>query len=217
MVGKEEIINSYINMKMNCVEIATACNVTKQDISKRLLQTEAYSDYQNNEKNESEKKKEKIIDLFYIGNYKIKEIAKRIDCSSAYVTKIIKNDERYQKEKKARKNNNIEKNKEKKLRDRKERKFKPENLISNEDKIREKVEDGFIFAKMKIEQEMAARGKMKSISEDQIVTSNLQHYTYNKVKNRLEYDDTCGKLPMGIPRTKSLNVKLIIVNAKQPY
>ena len=47
--------------------------------------------------------KENIITLFYIEHLKVKEIAEKINISSAYVTKIIKKDTRYMQEKEYRK------------------------------------------------------------------------------------------------------------------
>lgn len=48
--------------------------------------------------------KEIIIDLFYIEHLKVKEIAENVNLSSAYITKIIKQDTRYNTEKLDRKN-----------------------------------------------------------------------------------------------------------------
>lgn len=47
--------------------------------------------------------KETIINLFYIEHLKVKEIAERENISSAYITKVIKQDNRYIQEKQYRK------------------------------------------------------------------------------------------------------------------
>ena len=47
--------------------------------------------------------KESIINLFYNEHLKVKEIAKQLSISSAYITKIIKQDSRYMQEKDFRK------------------------------------------------------------------------------------------------------------------
>ena len=44
-------------------------------------------------------KKDKIIELFFINHLSVKEIADSVGTSSAYITKIIKTDERYVQEK----------------------------------------------------------------------------------------------------------------------
>lgn len=50
--------------------------------------------------------KEKIIDLFYIKHLKPVDIALKLDVSNSYVTKVIKKDSRYHKEKTQRKQQN---------------------------------------------------------------------------------------------------------------
>lgn len=57
-------------------------------------------------------KKEKIIDLFYIKHLKPVDIALKLDVSNSYVTKVIKKDSRYHKEKTQRKQQNKVKHKE---------------------------------------------------------------------------------------------------------
>ena len=47
--------------------------------------------------------KEEIINLYYIKHLQAKDIAQKIDTSSAYITKIIKQDSRYVEEKEFRK------------------------------------------------------------------------------------------------------------------
>ena len=48
--------------------------------------------------------KEKIINLFYFEHLKVKNISEQLNISSAYITKIIKTDNRYVEEKQFRKN-----------------------------------------------------------------------------------------------------------------
>ena len=55
--------------------------------------------------------KEIIIDLFYIEHLKVKEIAENVNLSSSYITKIIKQDTRYNTEKLDRKNLSTQKRK----------------------------------------------------------------------------------------------------------
>ena len=52
-----------------------------------------------------ENKKDKIIEMFFINHLSVKEIADSIGTSSAYITKIIKTDDRYVGEKQYRKRN----------------------------------------------------------------------------------------------------------------
>lgn len=54
---------------------------------------------------------ENIINLFYNEHLKVKEIANKLDISSPYITKVIKQDFRYIQEKTFRKNKSKEKRK----------------------------------------------------------------------------------------------------------
>ena len=58
-----------------------------------------------------ENSKELIIKYFFNEHLKVKEIAEMIHTSSSYITKIIKQDERYSEEKKYRINKSKEKRK----------------------------------------------------------------------------------------------------------
>ena len=57
-------------------------------------------------------KRQEIIDLYYEKGFIQTEIAEKLNVSKAYITKIIKTDIRYMKEKETRKNKNRKKNKE---------------------------------------------------------------------------------------------------------
>ena len=62
-----------------------------------------------------ENKKDKIIEMFFINHLSVKEIADSIGTSSAYITKIIKTDDRYVGEKQYRKEKSKEKRKQDKI------------------------------------------------------------------------------------------------------
>lgn len=55
--------------------------------------------------------KENILNLFYIEHLKVKEISEIVNTSSAYIRKVIKQDERYGNEKEYRKSVSKEKRK----------------------------------------------------------------------------------------------------------
>lgn len=77
--------------------------------------------------------KENIITLFYIEHLKVKEIAEKVNTSSAYITKIIKQDTRYIQEKEYRKA--ISKDK---------RKVAQNNFIKNK-REKQKIDDNYSF------------------------------------------------------------------------
>lgn len=56
-------------------------------------------------------KKEQILDLYFNKHLKQAKIAKTVDASQQYISKIIKKDERYENEKSSRKSKNVEKRK----------------------------------------------------------------------------------------------------------
>ena len=56
-------------------------------------------------------KKEQILDLYFNKHLKQTEIAKKVNASQQYISKIIKKDERYEDEKSSRKSSNAEKRK----------------------------------------------------------------------------------------------------------
>ena len=56
-------------------------------------------------------KKEQILDLYFNKHLKQTEIAKKVNASQQYISKIIKKDEKYEDEKSSRKSSNAEKRK----------------------------------------------------------------------------------------------------------
>lgn len=86
-------------------------------------------------------KKEQILDLYFNKHLKQAKIAKIVDASQQYISKIIKKDERYENEKSSRKSKNAKNEKLLKLNIRRimlEKKKKislTSNYYSNKDKI----------------------------------------------------------------------------------
>ena len=77
--------------------------------------------------------KDDITTLFYIEHLKVKEIAEKVDTSSSYITKVVKQDSRYLQEKEYRKA--ISKD---------ERKVAQNNFIKNK-RENKRVEDNYSF------------------------------------------------------------------------
>ena len=92
--------------------------------------------------------KDDITTLFYIEHLKVKEIAEKVDTSSAYITKVVKQDSRYLQEKEYRKA--ISKDK---------RKVAQNNFIKNK-RENKRIEDNYSFVQSQHEQ--AARELSKS-------------------------------------------------------
>ena len=125
--------------------------------------------------------KENIINLFYIEHLKVKEIAQKENISSAYVTKVIKKDERYLKEKEYRKNRAKDK-----------RKVSQNNFIKNKRDIK-RVEDNYCLVLLQHEQASREMSKSKHLSNESYRKWNYSAYKYNPSKRRYEFDSNLGR------------------------
>lgn len=125
--------------------------------------------------------KEKIINLFYIKHLRVKEISDRLGVSSAYITKIIKQDCRYTEEKHYRKN--ISKRK---------RKIDQNNFAKNKREIK-KYDDNYSFVQSQHEQASRELSKAKHLSDENYRKWNYSAYKYNPSKHRYEFNEKFGR------------------------
>ena len=125
--------------------------------------------------------KETIINLFYIEHLKVKEISEKVNTSSAYITKVIKQDERYLQEKEYRKSTSKEK-----------RKIAQNNFIKNK-RERQKIEDNYSIVQSQHEQATRELSKSKHLSNENFRKWNYSAYKYNPSKRRYEFDSTLGR------------------------
>ena len=125
--------------------------------------------------------KEKIIELFYIEHLKVKEISEIVNTSSAYITKIIKQDARYLQEKEYRKN--ISKQK---------RKIDQNNFIKTK-REQQRIEDNYSIVQSQHEQATRELSKSKHLSNENYRKWNCSAYKYNPSKRRYEFDETLGR------------------------
>lgn len=121
--------------------------------------------------------KENIIYLFYIEHLKVKEIAAKENTSSAYITKMIKQDARYMQEKEYRKS--ISKDK---------RKITQNNFIKNK-REKQRVEDNYAFVQSQHEQATKELSKSSYLTNDTYRKWNNSAYKYNPSKKRYEFDE----------------------------
>lgn len=128
-----------------------------------------------------ENKKNKIIELFFINHLSIKEIANIVDTSSAYITKIIKNDERYVMEKQYRK----EKSKEKRKQDK-------NNFMKNK-REQKRIDDNYSFVQAQHYQATRELSKSRHITNETYRKWNSSAYKYNPLKKRYEFDEKLGR------------------------
>lgn len=125
--------------------------------------------------------KENILNLFYIQHLKVKEIAKKENTSSAYITKIIKQDARYLQEKEYRKDKSKEK-----------RKLDQNNFIKNKREIK-RIEDNYSTVQNQHEQAARELSKSKHLSNESYRKWNSSAYKYNPSKRRYEFDSNLGR------------------------
>ncbi|MCI8470488.1 MAG: hypothetical protein HFJ35_03200 [Clostridia bacterium] len=125
--------------------------------------------------------KENIISLFYIEHLPVKEIAKQLDISSAYVTKIIKQDSRYIQEKNFRKS--VSKNR---------RKIAQKEFIEKK-REKQRIEDNYSYVQSQHEQATRELSKSSHLSNESYRKWNYSAYNYNPSKRRFEFNDKLGR------------------------
>lgn len=125
--------------------------------------------------------KDNIIDLFYIEHLKVKDIAEKVNTSSAYVTKVVKKDNRYLQEKIYRKT--ISKDK---------RKTDQNNFIKNK-REKQRIEDNYSIVQLQHEQASKELSKSKHLSNENYRKWNCSAYKYNPSKKRYEFDEKLGR------------------------
>lgn len=128
-----------------------------------------------------ENQKEIIINLFYIEHLKVNEIADKVNTSSAYITKIIKQDARYSEEKSYRKNISKEKRK------------LAQNKFSKEKREKKRIEDNFDYVQTQHIQATMELSKSKHLSNENYRKWNNSAYHYNPSKRRYEFDEKLGR------------------------
>ncbi len=122
-----------------------------------------------------------IIELFYINHLKVKEIAEKLEVSSAYITKVIKKDERYIEEKNLRKDLSKAKRK------------KDQNNFIKRKREKLRIEDNYCEVQMQHNQAVQELSKNKHLSDESYRKWNTSAYHLNPSKHRYEFDDSLGR------------------------
>jgi len=128
-----------------------------------------------------ENKKDKIIELFFINHLSVKKIADSVGTSSAYITKIVKTDERYIQEKQYRK----EKSKEKRKQDK-------NNFMKNK-REQKRIDDNYSFVQAQHDKATRELSKSRYITNETYRKWNSSAYKYNPLKKRYEFDERLGR------------------------
>ena len=125
--------------------------------------------------------KDNIISLFYTYHLKVSEIASKVNTSSAYITKIIKQDDRYLSEKEYRKDISKEKRK------------ISQNQFNKEKRERIRLDDNYGFVQEQHRQATGELSKSKYLSNENYRKWNNSAYKYNLSKRRYEFDSKLGR------------------------
>lgn len=128
-----------------------------------------------------ESSKEQIIKYFFNEHLKVKDIAERMNVSSSYVTRIIKQDKRYSEEKEYRYNKSKEK-----------RKLDQNNFIKHK-REQKMIDDNYAFVQEQHRQAVLELSKSKHLSDESYRKWNISAYRYNPLKHRYEFDEKLGR------------------------
>ena len=128
-----------------------------------------------------ESSKEQIIKNFFNEHLKVKDIAERMNVSSSYVTRIIKQDKRYSEEKEYRYNKSKEK-----------RKLDQNNFIKHK-REQKMIADNYAFVQEQHRQAVLELSKSKHLSDESYRKWNISAYRYNPSKHRYEFDERLGR------------------------
>ncbi len=122
-------------------------------------------------------KQDTICSMFYNEHISVNDIATKVDTSSAYITKVIKQDERYIEEKQFRKG--ISKQK---------RKMAQNKHVKTKREIR-RIEDNYQFVQTQHLEASHELSKSSHLTNENYRKWNYSAYSYNPSKRRYEFDE----------------------------
>ena len=122
-----------------------------------------------------------IIDLFYCKHLKIKDISEKLNVSSPYISKIIKEDSRYLQEKDFRKENSKVKRK------------LSQNNFAKKQREKTRIDDNYSAVQTQHIQASIELSKSKHLSNENYRRWNNSAYNYNPSKKRYEFDKNLGR------------------------
>lgn len=125
--------------------------------------------------------KKRIVELYYNYHLKVIDIENMLNISSAYISRIIKLDNRYDAEKAYRKNLN-----------KKKRRIAKLNYIKNKREIKRR-EDNYNEVLAMHNQDVKELSKSGRLSDEAYRKWNYSAYKYNPSKKRYEFDDSLGR------------------------
>ena len=125
--------------------------------------------------------KEQINLAYYNEHMKVKDIANMLKVSSAYVTKVIKKDERYYEEKRYRKELSKE-----------NRKIAQNKFIKSKREM-QRIEDNYLIIKEQHAQASRELSKARYLTNENYRKWNKSAFIYNKKRNGYEFRKELGR------------------------
>ena len=119
--------------------------------------------------------------MYYNEHLRPTDISKGLNIDNGYITKIIKQDERYSEEKKYRCNKSKEKRK------------KDQNRFIKHKREQKRIDDNFAFVEEQHRQATLELSKSKHLSNESYRKWNISAYKYNPSKHRYEFDEKLGR------------------------
>lgn len=153
--------------------------------------------------------KEEVKKLYFENKLSCTDIAKAVGISHQAVSKILKQFPEYADEKERRKREN---------------KIKHNRQIAEcvkkkraELGLEQKNEDYIIFARLKElqEQNAVSMSKRRTLSDDALVATCINHYKYDPEREKIVFVEDFGKKPGDLP--KSVNVHKVVLNVFREY
>lgn len=118
--------------------------------------------------------KNKIIQMYYIEHLRPTDISKALNIDNGYITRIIKQDERYKTEKQQRKQFNKQKNK--------------EQTIAYIKEVRHSQKEEYEILQYQLAMDSKIESKNSTISKTNFRKYNSSVYNYNSNKKQFELD-----------------------------
>ena len=128
-----------------------------------------------------ENKKDVIMELFFEKHLKVNEIAENIGTSSAYITKIIKQDPRYAEEKQSRQEVS-----------KRNRKIAQNNFMKNK-REQKRIDDQYSVVQAQHSQDVMELSKRGHMNNQTFRKWNSSAYNYNPSKHRYEFNEQFGR------------------------
>ncbi len=128
-----------------------------------------------------ENKKDVIMELFFEKHLKVNEIAENIGTSSAYITKIIKQDPRYAEEKQSRQEVS-----------KRNRKIAQNNFMKNK-REQKRIDDQYSVVQAQHNQDVMELSKRGHMNNQTFRKWNSSAYNYNPSKHRYEFNEQFGR------------------------